>query len=237
MSEWRPRRFWSQASTRAADGGFEVTLDDRPVRTPGKLPLILPTLALAQAVAAEWDAQTELVDPMTMPLTRAANSAVEKVAPQFQGVAAMLADYGGTDLICYRATGPGDLIRRQAQGWDALIDWAATDLGAPLRITHGIVHVAQDDASLRQLHQHVQALDVFGLTALHDLVTLPGSLVLGLAVLRGRLTADQAHDVSRIDEAWQAEQWGQDDDAREAALSRHQAMLVAERLWHLSRQN
>ncbi len=237
MTEWKPRRFWTQATARPVDAGFEVALDDRPLRTPGKLPLIMPTLALAQAIAAEWDAQTEVVDPLTMPLTRAANSAVEKVAAQFADVAAMLAEYGGTDLICYRATGPDDLVRRQAQEWDVLIDWAATDLGAPLRITHGVIHVAQDPASLDQLHQHVLALDVFGLTALHDLVTLPGSLLLGLAVLRGRLTADQAHHLSRLDEAWQAAQWGQDDEARDAAEGRRQAMLTAERLWNLSRQN
>lgn len=237
MSEWKARRFWTQATVRPADGGFEVALDDRPLRTPGRLPLILPTTALAQAIAAEWDAQATDVNPMTMPLTRAANSAVEKVASQFAAVAGMLAEYGGTDLICYRATGPDDLVRRQADEWDALVDWAATDLGAPLRITHGIVHVAQDEASLRRLHQHVLALDVFGLTALHDLVTLPGSLVLGLAVLRGRLTADQAHHLARIDEAWQAAQWGEDDEARDAAEARLQAMLTAERVWNLSRQN
>lgn len=188
MSEWKARRFWKSATVRPADGGWEVVLDERPIRTPGKQPLILPTRALAQAIAAEWDAQAEIIDPNTMPLTRAANSTIEKVAPQFDAVADMLAEYGGSDLLSYRAERPEDLIQIQAQGWDPLIDWAATELRAPLRITHGVVHVAQDPQALARLREAVGALDVFGLTALHDLVTLPGSLVLGLAVIRGRLT-------------------------------------------------
>ncbi|WEF25111.1 ATP12 family protein [Paracoccus sp. S3-43] len=235
MSEWKARRFWKAVSVRPADEGFEIALDDRPLRTPGKLPLLLPTPALAAAVAAEWDAQDDVIDPHAMPLTRAANSAIEKVTPQFADVAAMLADYGGTDLLSYRADQPVELARRQAQGWDPLIDWAATDLRAPLRITHGVIPIAQDREALARLHGHVAALDAFGLTALHDLVTLPGSLVLGLAVIRGRIDAGTAFRLSRIDEDFQAEQWGQDDEARLAAESRRVAMLDAERLWHLSR--
>lgn len=237
MSEWKARRFWKQATVRPVDGGFEVTLDDKPLRTPGKLPLVLPTAALAQEVAAEWDAQAEVIAPLTMPLTRAANSAIEKVALQFAAVAGMLAEYGGTDLLCYRATGPSDLVRLQAAEWDPLLDWAANDLGAPLKVTQGVVHVAQDDAALKQLHQHLLAVDTYGLTALHDLVTLPGSLVMGLAVIRGRLSADEAHRLSRLDETWQAAQWGEDEDARDAAEARRIAMQTAERLWTLSRQN
>ncbi|MDP5305946.1 ATP12 family chaperone protein [Paracoccus spongiarum] len=238
MTEWKARRFWAAAGVHP-DGaaGWQVHLDDRPLRTPGKHALILPTEALAAAVAAEWDAQDQIIRPATMPLTRAANAAIEKVAPQFAAVAAMLADYGGTDLLCYRATAPDRLIRRQAEAWDPLIDWAAAELHAPLRITHGVIPVPQPAASLQRMHDAVLALDVFGLTALHDLVTLPGSLVLGLAVLRGRLGADEAHQLSRIDEAFQSEQWGQDDEAAEAAENRRQALLVAARFWSLSRRS
>lgn len=235
MSEWKARRFWKAASVRPVGQGFEVVLDDRPLRTPGKLPLLLPVEALAWAVAQEWDAQADVIDPNTMPLTRAANSAIEKVTPQFAGVAAMLAEYGGTDLLSYRADQPAELARRQAEAWDPLVDWAATDLRAPLRITHGVIPIAQDPQALARLHGYVAGLDSFGLTALHDLVTLPGSLVLGLAVVRGRIDAAEAFRISRIDEDFQAEQWGQDDEAREAAESRKAAMLIAERLWHLSR--
>lgn len=236
MTEWKARRFWTASSVRPVGDGFEVALDDRPLRTPGKLPLILPTAALAQAVAVEWDAQTDTIDPNTMPLTRAANSAVEKVAPQFAAVADMLAEYGGTDLLSYRAERPAELIARQAQEWDPLIDWAATELRAPLRITHGVIPVGQDPQSLARLRHHLTELDVFGLTALHDLVTLPGSLILGLAVLRGRIDAQAAFRTSRIDEDFQAERWGRDADAADAAENRRSAMLVAERLWHLSRR-
>ncbi|MBK4214925.1 ATPase [Paracoccus caeni] len=236
MSEWKARRFWKAATTQPADGGWEVLLDDKPLRTPGKKPLILPTEALAKAIAEEWDAQTDVIAPLTMPLTRAANSAIEKVAPQFDAVAGMIAEYGGTDLLSYRAEEPEDLVRLQAEAWDPLIDWAATHLQAPLRITHGVIPVTQDSAVLERLHDEVASLDTFGLTALHDLVTLPGSLILGLAVIRGQLNAERAFALSRIDEEHQLRQWGEDSDARDAAESRRHAIMDAERLWLLSRR-
>lgn len=235
MSEWKARRFWKAASVRPCDGGWEIMLDDRPLRTPGKLALIVPTRALAEAIAAEWDAQADLIDPHKMPLTRAANSAIERVTPQFDAVADMLAEYGGTDLLSYRAEAPEELVRTQAAGWDPLVDWAATALDAPLRITHGVLPVEQPDASLLKLRAEVGALDAFGLTALHDLVTLPGSLVLGLAVLRDRLSVDDAYALARIDEEFQADRWGRDEDADAAAAGRLQAMRDAVRLWRLSR--
>lgn len=235
MTEWKARRFWKRAKVEPADGGWQVILDARPLRTPGKQPLILPTRALADAVAQEWDAQADVIDPRTMPLTRAANSAIEKVRPQFDAVAAMLADYAGTDLLSYRAEEPDSLIAQQAADWDPLIDWSATVLGAPLRITQGVLPVAQDPAALSTLAAAVARLDDFGLTALHDLVTLPGSLILGLAVLHGRLDADEAHRLARIDEDHQASRWGRDELAEQAAAGRLAAMRVAERLWRLSR--
>lgn len=235
MTEWKARRFWTAARVEDTGQGFQVLLDARPVRTPGKLALILPTVALAEAVAAEWDAQSEVIDPNAMPLTRAANSAIEKVAPKRDDVADMLAAYGGTDLLSYRAERPVELVRRQAEAWDPLVDWAATELRAPLRITHGVIPIDQDVRSLSQLRLHLTELDAFGLTALHDLVTLPGSLILGLAVIRGRLDAETAFRLSRVDEDFQIERWGADDEAQAAAEGRKQAMLASERLWHLSR--
>jgi chaperone required for assembly of F1-ATPase len=236
MTEWKARRFWKASAIRPADNGWEVVLDDRPVRTPGKKPLILPTQSLADAVAAEWDAQDDIICPDTMPLTRAANSAVEKVAPQFEGVAAMLADYAGTDLLCYRATDPRELIALQAAGWDPLIEWACTHHDAPLRVTQGVIPVDQHDESLVRLHRQVQALDLYGLTALHDLVTIPGSLVLGLAVIQDRIPVEDAFRLSRIDEDFQISRWGDDEDAQAVAASRLLAMKQAERLWRLSRK-
>lgn len=236
MSEWKARRFWTAADLRAAGDGWEVLLDGRPLRTPGKLPLVLPTEALSRAVAAEWEAQSDIIAPLTMPLTRAVNSAVERVAPQHAAVAAMLSDYGDADLLCYRAGSPQTLVARQAEAWDPLLDWAAQEVRARLTTTPDIVHVAQPPQALAALRQRVEVLDPFALTALHDLVTLPGSLVLGLAVLAGRLDAGEAYRLSRVDELFQAEQWGRDDEAEAAAEARHAAMRTAERLFRLSRR-
>lgn len=230
MSEWAPRRFWTRAAAEPVAGGWHVTLDGKPIRTPGKLPLVLPTEALARAIAEEWDAQTDRIDPGAMPLTRAANSAIEKVAPQFAAVADMLAEYGGTDLLSYRADHPEVLATRQAAEWDPLIDWAAVALKAPLRITEGVIPVPQDPAALARLRDRLDRLTPWQLTALHDLVTLPGSLILGLAVLEGRIDAATAHRLARLDEDYQAEQWGRDDEAEAAAAARLDAMRVAERL-------
>ncbi|MFN3275917.1 MAG: ATP12 family chaperone protein [Paracoccus sp. (in: a-proteobacteria)] len=235
MSEWKARRFWTDVTIRQVDSGHEVMLDDRSLRTPGKLPLILPTAPLAHAIADEWRAQGDLIQPLTMPLTRAANSAVERVAPQFEGVVDMLAEYGGTDLLCYRATDPASLAEAQARHWDDLLHWAQADLGAPLRVTQGVIPIDQSPDALARMRAALAALDLYGLTAAYDLVTLPGSLVLGLAVLRGRLTATDAFALSRLDEEFQAERWGQDDEAQAASEARRVAMISAERLWTLSR--
>lgn len=233
MSEWKARRFWKQAEAEAVEGGWRVTLDGKPVMTPGKLPLILPTEAFARAIAAEWEAQQDVIDPLSMPLTRAANSAIEKVTPQFDAVAGMLAAYGGTDLLSYRATEPERLHERQCAAWDPILDWAEARHGARLTTTRGLMPVAQDAEALARLRAPLDGLDAFRLTALHDLVTLPGSLVLGLAVLDGRLTAAEAHALSRVDDEFQAEGWGRDDEAETAAANRLVAMENAERLLKL----
>ncbi|MDO5370031.1 ATP12 family chaperone protein [Paracoccus sp. (in: a-proteobacteria)] len=230
MSEWQARRFWTESAVEPVPGGYEVRLDGRPLRTPGKLPLVLPTRALALAVAAEWDAQVDVIDPGAMPLTRAANSAIERVAPQFDAVADMLAEYGGTDLLCYRAEHPVELVVQQAEGWNPLLDWARSDLQASLQVTQGVIPVAQDPACLSRLRDRLDALSHWELTALHDLVTLSGSLVLGLAVLGRRLQADEAHRLSRIDEEHQAAIWGRDEEADLAAEGRLQALRNAARL-------
>lgn len=210
---WKAKRFWKEAVTVPVDGGFAVMLDSRPVKTPARTALVVPTEGLAQAIAAEWDAQTGLVKPETMPFTRMANSALDKVAPQFDAVVSNLADYGGTDLLCYRATDPQALIDRQEAAWGPLLDWAALTYGAPLRVVQGVMFVDQPAVSLAALHLAVAAQSPFQLAAFHDLVAISGSLILALAVTRGRLPADEAFALSRIDEHWQAELWGVDEDA------------------------
>lgn len=233
MTGWTPKRFWSQAHAEPCEGGFTVRLDARAVRTPARAPLVLPTFALAQAVAAEWQAQEGTVKPATMPMTRMANSAIDKVAPQFDAVVDIVAAYGGTDLLCYRATAPAALAARQAAAWDPLLDWAARTLGAPLAVTAGVIPCAQPDASLARLSDAVRAEGPFRLSALHDLVAISGSLILGLAVARGRLTPDAAFDLSRIDESWQAELWGADDEATESEAVRRAGLLEAGRFYAL----
>lgn len=233
MTGWTARRFWTDATVEADGSGFAVRLDGRPIRTPGKLALILPTRAMAEAVAAEWQAQDGVIRPETMPCTRAANSALEKVAPQFDAVVDELSGFGASDLLCYRAEAPEALAARQAVAWDPLLDWSATALRAPLRVTAGIVHVAQPEASLSRLRAAVAALTPFQLAALHDLVAISGSLVLALAVTRGRLDEDEAWRLSRIDETWQTEQWGVDDEAAAAEALRHAAFVQAGRFYRL----
>jgi chaperone required for assembly of F1-ATPase len=233
MSNWKTKRFWKEAVAEPCDGGFTVRVDARFVKTPLKAALTLPTLEMAQAIAAEWGAQTGLVKPETMPVTRAANSAIDKIMPQFDEVAGLLADYGASDLICYRATEPQALIARQAQAWDPMIAWAADTLQAPLIATAGVIHIAQDPASIAALRAQVFALDPFRLAGIHDLIAISGSLVLALAVTHRRVTADAAWQMSRIDETWQQELWGIDEEAAEYAALRQAAFLQADRFYGL----
>lgn len=233
MSVWSARRFWTTATAVPVPGGFAVQLDARPVRTPLKAPLVLPTQALAEAVAAEWQAQAGKVDPETMPFTRTANSAIDKVAPQQDAVAAMLTSYGGSDLLCYRAEGPEDLVARQAEAWDPILDWAAQRLGARLVVTTGVMPVDQPGESLAGLYQCVCGLDPFKLSAFHDLVALSGSLILALAVTQKRLTVQAAWTLSRIDEDWQNSLWGEDEEAAEVTARKRAAFLQADRFFGL----
>lgn len=233
MSGWKAKRFWRQAEAVACDGGFTVELDGRTVKTPAKTPLVVPTLALAQAIAAEWDAQSGEVRPETMPWTRTTNSALDKVAPQFAEVADLIAAYGASDLLCYRAEAPAALVERQAHAWDPLLDWAHETFGAALVTTSGVIPVEQPASSVAALAAQVHAQSPFRLAALHDLVSISGSLVLGLAVANGRLIAEQAFELSRIDEHWQVELWGTDDEAAAMEAMKHAAMIEAGRFYGL----
>jgi chaperone required for assembly of F1-ATPase len=172
-----------------------------------------------------------------MPFTRAANSALDKVAPQFDEVVGLLAAYGGTDLLCYRATGPVELIALQNTAWDPVLDWCATALGAPLVSVAGVMHVAQPEPSVRRLHAMTAALTPFQIAAFHDLVMLSGSLVLAFAVTQGRLTPEQAWTLSRIDETYQASLWGEDDEAVALAESKRLAFHQAAAFWAVCAAN
>jgi len=212
MAEWTAKRFWKDASVVEAGAGFTVHLDGRKLRTPVKSELIVPTRKIAKAIAAEWDAQVEMVDPLTMPVTRTANAAIDKVAPMHAEVAALVAAYGDTDLLCYRAQSPSELVERQNAAWDPLLEWAADVLEAPLNTGVGIVHVKQNTEVLALLAKRVAALDAFQLAAFHDLVGMSGSLIIGFATTHKVLSVSDLWQCSRIDEDWQIEQWGEDDE-------------------------
>lgn len=235
MTDWKAKRFWKEATVETADGGFTVHLDARPVRTPLKSALIVPTARLAQEIAAEWDAQEGIIDPLSMPHTRSANSAIDKVAPQHDAVAQMLADYGDSDLLCYRAPAPTELIARQAEHWDPLLDWAERRLGARLHTATGVIHVPQDPKTLARLSGRVHGLDAFALTGFHDLVSLSGSLILGFAAMLDHRPVDEIWKLSRVDENWQSEQWGVDDEAVAMAETKRSAFVHAKTFHDLSR--
>ncbi|WP_294611501.1 ATP12 family chaperone protein [uncultured Roseovarius sp.] len=235
MSAWTAKRFWKTATLAEAPGGFAVHLDARPVRTPAKAPLVVPTRALAQEIAREWDAQGERIDPASMPYTRSSNAAIDKVTHQHAEVARMIADYGDADLVCYRAEAPVELVARQAEAWDPLLDWAESVLNVKLLPVAGVVHSAQDPVVLAHLHHRVEALDSWALTAFHDLVSLSGSLIIGFAALYDLHPAEMLWDLSRIDETWQQEQWGSDDEAVATATRKESDFLHAKRFYDISR--
>lgn len=227
------KRFWKEAKSVKTDGGWTVELDGRPVRTPAKAPLVVPTRAMADLIATEWDAQQGKIDPTTMPATRSANAAIDKVALQHAEVADMLAAYGDADLLCYRASHPQELIDRQAAIWGPVLDWAAQDLGARLTPVSGIMHAPQDAAVLARLTAMVHAFTPFQLAAFHDLVSISGSLILGFAATRAHKPIDQLWTISRLDESWQEEQWGVDEDAAAQADVKKQAFLHADLFFRL----
>lgn len=232
MSDWARKRFWKEVSVQPEEGGFAVLLDARRLRTPAKAPLILPSRDLAEMVAAEWAAQDATINPESMPATRAANAALDKVTPQFAEVAAMLAAYAETDLLCYRAEAPAELVAEQANAWDPLLDWAARRYGVRFAVTTGIMPAAQPPGLLTALSAEVGRLTPFQLTGFHDLVAMSGSLILGLAVAERQGTPGALWDLSRIDEDWQARHWGTDDEAADQAARRREAFLNAAKFFH-----
>ncbi|SHJ78598.1 Chaperone required for the assembly of the F1-ATPase [Shimia gijangensis] len=233
MSGWAKKRFWKDATVEQNGNQFTIKLDGRGVKTPAKSDLLVPTQAMADAIAAEWQAQEGEIAPLSMPVTRSANAAIDKVAHQHSEVADMLAEYGGSDLLCYRATQPEALIARQAAAWDPLLDWADSTLGARLKTVSGIMHEAQDQGALTVLKRRVHVFSNFELAAFHDLVALSGSLVLGFAAVHGLRPIEEIWTLSRVDENWQEEQWGHDDEASALAETKRQAFLHAEKFFQL----
>jgi chaperone required for assembly of F1-ATPase len=237
MSAWKAKRFWTEAAVIEGQGGFTIELDGRSVKTPAKRGLWVPTRSMATAIAGEWQAQEGEIKPETMPVTKTANAAIDKVAIQHAEVAEMLAAYGDADMLCYRADSPAELVARQAEVWDPMLDWGAATLGVRLETRTGIVHVPQDSAALTSLSLRTQAMTPFELAAFHDLVSLSGSLVLGFAGAMQARDIDVLWDISRLDEIWQAEQWGKDDDAEALAARKKDSFIHAARMFTLCRES
>lgn len=233
MSQWAAKRFWTTTTVVPEAGGYGIRLDARVVKTPAKQPLVVPTQGMAQAIADEWQAQTGRVNPEAMPVTRSANSAIDKVAVQFDDVVALTAAYGASDLLCYRATGPAELVAAQARQWDALLAWAAARYGVTFCVTAGISHIDQPTESAARLQHLVAGQTAFQLTAFHDLVALTGSLILAFAVTEGRLTVAEAWQQSRVDEDWQISLWGEDEEAAALTAFRYAALQHAGRFYAL----
>ena len=224
------KRFWKDVTVDADRG---VRLDDRPVRTPGRAPLVLPTAGLAEAVADEWRMVADDIDPRAMPLTGLANAAIDRIAPDPAAFAAGLAAYGESDLLCYRADSPSDLVERQAALWSPPLDWARDRYDVHFEIVTGVIHRAQPDATIERLGAAIAARAAFELAPLSPIVTITGSLVLALALAERAMEADAVWRAANLDEDWQAEQWGEDALAIKARETRQRDFEAAARFLSL----
>jgi len=222
------KRFYEKAKVVPSDKEFAVELDGKPLRTPEKRALIVPTKALAEAVAAEWQGQGITVKPLSLPLTRLVSTALDRVTPRRAEVIAEIAKYATTDLLCYRTDEPRELVERQQQIWQPLLDWAEARHGASFVVTQGITPVAQVAATLAAIERAIAAHDAMRLVALHLATTACGSVVLGLALLSERILAEEAFAAAQLDETFQIERWGEDaEQTRTRAALKEDIALVA----------
>jgi chaperone required for assembly of F1-ATPase len=221
------KRFWKAAEVIEADDGFGIALDGRPVKTPARSDLAVPTRALAEALAAEWNECAETVDPRTMPLTGLANAAIDRVAADKDGFAAGPVRYAQSDLLCYRADGPEALVNLQSESWDPLLAWARRRFDVDFTLVSGVMHVPQPQETVKKLGHAVATLDPFHLAGLSPLVTIGGSLVAALALFEDVVPVEDAWQAVSLDDRWQLEQWGDDIEARAALDARHRDFLAA----------
>jgi len=227
------KRFYKDVSVAPEGPGFALRLDERPVKTPARAGLVVPSLALAEAMAAEWSAQGEEIDPRSMPLTGLANAAIDRVAPDPQAFAARLAEYAESDLLCYRADNPDKLVARQAERWDPVLAWARRRFDIELHVVTGIIHQPQSEAAVQQLARAVASRGAFELAGLSPLVTVSGSLVIALALAEGAISFEEAWAAASLDEQWQLEQWGDDADASAALEARRKDFEAGARFLEL----
>ena len=232
-----PKRFYQSVTVEAAGGGWRVLLDGRAVKTPKRLALALPTQALAQAVAAEWEAQSGVINPASMPLTKLVNSALDGVTGREEAVRDEITAYAGNDLLCYRAGQPEALAHLQRQAWDPLLAWVRERFDAHLVTTVGIMPVAQAPEAVAKLAGAIAGFDAFALAACHVMTTLTGSALLALAHMHGRLTLEDAWTAAHIDEDFQISRWGEDAEAKKRRDLRLAEMRAASAFFRLSRDN
>src|SRR5262249_4007683 len=216
------KRVYREVRVAPAGAGWGILLGPRTLQTPARAPLLLPRRRLAEAVAAEWDAQTDKVVPATMPLMRLAATAIDRAVAQRRQVIDEVVGYAETDLVCYRADRPPELVARQSALWQPLVDWVTLRFDAPLLVTTGVVPKAHPAAAIAAIRAAVESLDPFWLMALHSATTAGGSVAIGLALAEQRLDAEGAWQASQLDETFQIEQWGEDPEAaaRRATLKR-----------------
>lgn len=231
------KRFWAEVSVSKEAAGYGIYLDGKQLKTPLKSSLLAPTQAVADGIAAEWDGVKDKINPLEMHLTRCANATIDKVVNEHGAVAAMLSEYGGTDMLCYRAENPSELVARQSAAWDPLLAWIAEVHDVHLSATTGVMHIPQPSDSLARLQKMTAAFDPWRLTAFHDLVTISGSLILAFAVAYRHLPACDVWGLSRVDEHWQEEQWGEDEDASKSAAVKQSDFMKAAKLFDLLEQN
>ncbi|HTU11284.1 MAG TPA: ATP12 family protein [Allosphingosinicella sp.] len=224
------KRFYTEA---VAGADRQILLDGRPVKTPGRVPLAPPTDSLAGAIADEWNAQDGTIDPRTMPLTGLANAAIDRIGPAKEAFGHGLAIFGESDLLCYRAEGPALLVARQAALWDPILAWARDRYAIAFTVTAGILHQPQPPETVARLAAAVHARDPFALAGLSPLVTVSGSLVIALALAEGALSLDAAWAAATLDEQWQLEQWGSDEEAEKALAGRRADFAAAARFLSL----
>ncbi|MBB3763091.1 ATP12 family chaperone protein [Sphingomicrobium lutaoense] len=227
------KRFWKEASREPQDDGHVILLDGRKVMTPAKRELVVPTGTLADAIVEEWQSAGEKVDPAAMPMTGLANAAIDRVMPDRQAFAAGLSRFAESEMCCYRADQPDALVERQAASWDRLIDWAQARYDIHFTVTSGVMHVAQPETTLDRLASAVGSEDAFHLAGLSPLVTAGQSLLVALAVRHGELSPEEGWKASQIEEDWQIEHWGEDEEARKASEARRRDFLNGARFLSL----
>ena len=207
------KRLYKEAATGPAEGGYAILLDGKPIMTPGRRRLIVPTRALAEGIASEWREQGESIRPDTMPLMQIAATVLDHLAQHRADVEKAVVRFAETDLVCYRADGPPELVRKQRAVWEPLLDWLAEKHGVRLDVTHGVLPVSQPPEAIQALGAVVRALDDWRLGPLQAAVSAAGSLVVGLALTEGRLDAVHAFAASELDESWSIDHWGEDLEA------------------------